>query len=112
GPDEKDLTVGEVPFNWSPETPLSRLRIGYLKEEFDQQQDAERKAIYQTALDALRNAGARLEPIELPKFSTAALRIILVAEAAAAFDDLTRDGGINQLSGQEPAYWPNTFRSS
>ncbi|MCM3870628.1 MAG: amidase [Pyrinomonadaceae bacterium] len=112
GPDDKDLTVGDVPFNWSPETPLSRLRIGYLKEEFDQQQDAERKAIYLAALDALRNAGAKLDPVELPKFSTAALRIILVAEAAAAFDDLTRSGGTNQLSGQEPGDWPNTFRSS
>jgi Asp-tRNA(Asn)/Glu-tRNA(Gln) amidotransferase A subunit family amidase len=112
GPDEKDLTVGDVPFNWSPETPLSRMRVGYLKAEFDQQQDVERKAIYQAALDALRNAGAKLEPIELPKFSTAALRIILVAEAATAFDDLTRSGGINQLSGQEPGDWPNSFRSA
>ncbi|MBA3570687.1 MAG: amidase, partial [Pyrinomonadaceae bacterium] len=42
----------------------------------------------------------------------AALRVILVAEAAAAFDDLTRSGEINQLSGQEPGDWPNTFRSS
>ncbi|MGI8899112.1 MAG: amidase [Pyrinomonadaceae bacterium] len=112
GPDEKDLTVEDVPFNWAPESPLSRMRIGYLKAEFDQQQDAERKAIYQAALDALRNAGAKLEPIGLPGFSTPALRIILVAEAAAAFDDLTRSGGINQLSGQEPGDWPNTFRSS
>jgi Asp-tRNA(Asn)/Glu-tRNA(Gln) amidotransferase A subunit family amidase len=112
GPDEKDLTVADIPFNWSPETPLNRMRIGYLKTEFDQQQDAERKAIYQAALDGLRNAGAKLEPIELPKFSTAALRIILVTEAATAFDDLTRSGGINQLSGQEAGDWPNTFRSS
>jgi Asp-tRNA(Asn)/Glu-tRNA(Gln) amidotransferase A subunit family amidase len=112
GPDEKDLTVGDVPFNWSPETPLSGVRIGYLKSEFDQVQDAERKGIYLTALDALRTAGAKLEPMELPKFSTAALRIILVAEAAAAFDDITRSGEINQLSGQEPGDWPNTFRSS
>jgi Asp-tRNA(Asn)/Glu-tRNA(Gln) amidotransferase A subunit family amidase len=112
GPDERDLTVGSVPFNWSPEEPLAKLKIGYLKTEFDQQQDPERKAIYQAALDALTSAGARLEPIELPKFSTAALRIILVAEAATAFDDLTRNGGINQLSGQEAGDWPNTFRSS
>jgi Asp-tRNA(Asn)/Glu-tRNA(Gln) amidotransferase A subunit family amidase len=48
----------------------------------------------------------------MPRFSTAALRIILTAEAAAAFDDLTRSGGVNQLSGQEPGDWPNTFRSS
>lgn len=112
GPDQKDLTVGAAPFNWSPDTPLNRLRIGYLKTEFDQQQDAERKTIYQVALDALRNAGAKLEPLELPKFSTAALRIILVSEAATAFDDITRSGEINQLSGQEPEDWPNSFRSS
>ncbi|MDQ2936969.1 MAG: amidase family protein, partial [Acidobacteriota bacterium] len=112
GPDGRDLTVGNVAFNWEPAKPLGRMRIGYLKTEFDQLQDLERKAIYQQALDNLKSAGANLQPIELPKFSVAALRIILVAEAATAFDDLTRSGGINQLSGQEPGDWPNTFRSS
>ncbi|HVQ37426.1 MAG TPA: amidase [Pyrinomonadaceae bacterium] len=112
GPDERDLTVGNVPFNWDPALPLAKMRIGYLKTEFDQQQDAERKALYQQSLDALKAAGANLQPIELPRFSTGALRIILVAEAATAFDDITRSGAINQLSGQEPGDWPNTFRSS
>jgi Asp-tRNA(Asn)/Glu-tRNA(Gln) amidotransferase A subunit family amidase len=112
GPDGRDLTVGDVPFRWEPTRSLANMRIGYLKTEFDQQQDAERKAIYQTALDALKAAGANLQPIELPKFSVAALRIILVAEAATAFDDITRDGRVNQLSGQDPGDWPNTFRSS
>ncbi|HEY3039522.1 MAG TPA: amidase [Pyrinomonadaceae bacterium] len=112
GPDGRDLTVGDVPFNWDAARPIATMRIGYLKTEFDQQQDAERKAIYQQALDALKSAGAKLHPIEMPKFSVAALRIILVAEAATAFDDITRDGRVNQLSGQEPGDWPNTFRSS
>jgi Asp-tRNA(Asn)/Glu-tRNA(Gln) amidotransferase A subunit family amidase len=112
GPDGRDLTVGDVPFNWEPARPVGSMRIGYLKEEFDQQQDPERKAIYQQALEALKSAGANLQPIELPKFSVGALRIILVAEAATAFDDITRDGRVNQLSGQEPGDWPNTFRSS
>jgi Asp-tRNA(Asn)/Glu-tRNA(Gln) amidotransferase A subunit family amidase len=112
GPDDRDLTVGAVPFAWEPTKPVASLRIGYVKAEFDQQQDAERKALYQQALDALKSAGANLQPIELPKFSVAALRIILVAEAATAFDDITRGGEINQLSGQDPNDWPNTFRSS
>ena len=112
GPDQRDLTVGDVPFAWEPDRPLAQMKIGYIKTEFDQQQDAERKAIYETALNALRTAGANLQPLELPKFSTTALRIILVSEAATAFDDLTRNGGINQLSGQQPGDWPNTFRSS
>jgi Asp-tRNA(Asn)/Glu-tRNA(Gln) amidotransferase A subunit family amidase len=112
GPDGRDLTVDDVPFNWEPARPIGKMRIGYLKTEFDQQQDPERKVIYQQALDALKAAGANLQPIEMPKFSVAALRIILVAEAATAFDDITRDGRVNQLSGQEPNDWPNTFRSS
>ena len=112
GPDNRDLTVGDVPFNWEPARSLSDMKIGYLKTEFDGQQDPERKKIYEEALAALKAAGANLQPLELPKFSSAALRIILVAEAATAFDDITRNNDINKLSGQEPNDWPNTFRSA
>jgi len=116
GPDERDLTVPAVPFNWTPEAPISKMRIGYLKAEFEQgsnqSNSEERKKLYQEALDALRSAGAKLEPMELPKFSTNSLRIILNAEAATAFDDITRDGRVNQLSGQSPGDWPNSFRTS
>jgi Asp-tRNA(Asn)/Glu-tRNA(Gln) amidotransferase A subunit family amidase len=111
GPDGHDITVENIPFNWMPDRPLSQMKIGYIKTEFDQGND-ERKKMYAEALDALRSAGAKLEPIEMPKFPTQSLRIILVAEAAAAFDDITRDGKINQLSGQMPSDWPNTFRTS
>jgi Asp-tRNA(Asn)/Glu-tRNA(Gln) amidotransferase A subunit family amidase len=72
----------------------------------------QRRAVYKEALEGLEKAGVKMTPIELPKFSTAALRFILTAEAATAFDDLTRSHGINQLSGQEPGDWPNTFRTS
>lgn len=131
GPDGKDITVGDAPFNWNPDTNISTMRIGYLKAEFEgtggpgggpgggatpnpQQQRAaeQRRAVYKTALEALEKAGAKLVPIELPKFSAAQLRYILSAEAAAAFDDITRDGRVNQLSGQGPGDWPNTFRTS
>jgi Asp-tRNA(Asn)/Glu-tRNA(Gln) amidotransferase A subunit family amidase len=111
GPDGRDITVGDAPFHWNPDAPLSKMRIGYLKAEFEQGND-QRKAMYQTALDALRSAGAKLEPMELPQFPTGSLLIILNAEAAAAFDDLTRSGGVNQLSGQGPGDWPNSFRTS
>ena len=128
GPDGKDITVGDAPFNWNPDTNISTLRIGYLKAEFEgpgpagggpanpnpQQQRAaeQRRAVYKAALEALEKAGAKLAPIELPKFTAAPLRYILTAEAAAAFDDITRDGRVNQLSGQAPGDWPNTFRTS
>jgi len=123
GPDGKDITVGDAPFNWNPDTNISTLRIGYLKTEFDgpttppaneqqRTQAEQRRAVYKTALKALEKAGAKLTPIELPKFSAGSLRFILSAEAATAFDDITRDGRVNQLSGQSPGDWPNTFRTS
>ncbi|MFN7624595.1 MAG: amidase, partial [Acidobacteriota bacterium] len=74
--------------------------------------DEARRQVYSAALAKLRSAGANLQPIELPKFEAQALRIILTAEAATAFDDLTRDGRVNQLSGQGANDWPNTFRTS
>src|ERR1041385_1425688 len=60
GPDGKDITVGDAPFNWNPDTNINTLRIGYLKTEFDgpttpptsgtqaEQQEA-RRAVYKTA---------------------------------------------------------------
>lgn len=120
GPDGRDITVGDAAFNWNPDRPLTQMRIGYVKAEFEQgpgqggNQSAgeERKKMYQEALDALRQAGAKLESMELPQFSTQSLRIILNAEAATAFDDITRDGRVNQLSGQNANDWPNSFRTS
>jgi Asp-tRNA(Asn)/Glu-tRNA(Gln) amidotransferase A subunit family amidase len=123
GPDGKDITVGDAPFNWNPDTNISTLRIGYLKTEFDgpttppqneqqRTQAEQRRALYKDALAVLEKAGAKLTPIELPKFSAGSLRFILSAEAAAAFDDITRDGRVNQLSGQSPGDWPNAFRTS
>ncbi|HEY6120870.1 MAG TPA: amidase [Pyrinomonadaceae bacterium] len=123
GPDGKDITVGDAPFNWNPEVSLATLRIGFLKDEFDgvgiqptndqqRQQMEQRRQIYKDALATLEQAGAKLTPIELPKFSTAALRFILTAEAAAAFDDITRNGEVNKLSGQDAGDWPNSFRTA
>ena len=123
GPDQRDLTVGNAPFNWSADVPLSSLRIGYLKTEFEatpppnatdqqRQQTEQRNAMYKEALAALEKAVVKLTPIELPKFPTQNIRYILTAEAATAFDDITRDGRVNQLSGQDPGDWPNSFRTS
>ena len=68
--------------------------------------------MYKQALDDLEKAGAKMTPIELPKFPSNNIGYILTAEAATAFDDITRDGRVNQLSGQSPGDWPNSFRSS
>ena len=122
GPDGRDDTVVDAPFAWDPGFDPTRLRVGYLAAEFERPPPGEvfrnaraaeaRQAVLRVALDDLRRAGMTLEPVRLPEFPAEALRLILEAEAAAAFDDLTRSGGLDQLTGQGPDAWPNVFRAS
>ncbi|MDE3197325.1 MAG: amidase, partial [Acidobacteriota bacterium] len=112
GPDNKDLSVIAAPLNWDARRSLKRMKVGYLSAEFERLRPNV-KPIYDAALAALRKAGAQLEPMQLPEFPLNTLGVILDAEAATAFDDLTRQpGGLDQLSGQTPSDWPNQFRSS
>ncbi len=111
GPDGHDGTVIDAPFDWQPQTAVSSLKIGYLKSEFDRM-TGDRGKIYVDALEASRKAGMKLEAVELPTFDAGALRAILSAEAAAAFDDITRDGQVTKLKGQLPFDWPNSFRTA
>jgi Asp-tRNA(Asn)/Glu-tRNA(Gln) amidotransferase A subunit family amidase len=122
GPDGKDETVVDAPFRWNPDAPLATLKVGYVKSEFEavpesfnaeqrREREEQNKALA-AALDAFRKAGVTLEPIELPEFPSPAIRFVLSAEAAAAFDDLTRTRGVDRLTAQGPGDWPNSFRTS
>ncbi len=109
GPDGHDLTVTDIPFAWNPKLPLTKLRAGVLQPEFDRL-NGEAKDVYTKALDSLAKSGLKLQQVTPPNFAAESLRVILNAEAAAAFDDLTRSGGVDQLKGQSPNDWPNSFR--
>ncbi|HET9742761.1 MAG TPA: amidase [Terriglobales bacterium] len=61
-------------------------------------------------LTKLHEMGVNLIPVELPKFPYGAMTPLLTAEAAAAFDDLTRSGRDKLLTEQSPNDWPNEFR--
>jgi Asp-tRNA(Asn)/Glu-tRNA(Gln) amidotransferase A subunit family amidase len=70
------------------------------------------KKYLEAALTKLRGMGVTLVPVELPKFPYDAMTAMLVAESAAAFDDLTRSGRDKLLTAQKDYDWPNTFRSA
>ena len=125
GSDGRDDTCTDAPFEWQPDRPLASLRIGYIQKEFEggpnnpnptdaqRQAASARNAMYAEALDVFRKAGAKLEPMAMPDFPSGAIGFVLSAEAAAAFDDLTRNREqLASLTGQSPGDWPNTFRSS
>jgi Asp-tRNA(Asn)/Glu-tRNA(Gln) amidotransferase A subunit family amidase len=110
GPDGKDQTLYDVPFNYDPNTKLNKLRIGYLKTDFDSVKGDH--ANNDAALAKLRELGATLISIELPRYPMNDISIILSAEAGAAFDDLTRSGKDDLLVRQVKDAWPNVFRLS
>lgn len=64
------------------------------------------------ALEKLQALGVKLEPVALPKFPYDAMVPLLDAEAAAAFDELTRSGRDKLLTEQGPDDWPTAFRSA
>jgi Asp-tRNA(Asn)/Glu-tRNA(Gln) amidotransferase A subunit family amidase len=111
GPDKLDKTLYNYPFNYTNKIDLKKLKIGYLKNDFSkdsafQKQDS-------LALVTLKQLGAELIPIELPKdIPVNDLAIILTSEAAAAFDDLTLSNKDDQLVSQAKNSWPNIFRAA
>ncbi len=113
GPDGKDSTVVDLPFNWDAARDIKDLKIGYIKSAFEQQRkDEESKANDQAALEALRHLGLELIPIELPDYPVDAIGFILSVEAAAAFDELTRSNRDDLLVRQIQNAWPNRFREA
>ena len=114
GPDGKDLHLIDAPFNWDAELDIKKLRLGYLEKAFEEEREDEKqwKTIDKATLETLRSMGLNLVPIQLPELPISALSFILDAEAAAAFDELTRSNRDDLLVRQIQNAWPNAFRKA
>jgi Asp-tRNA(Asn)/Glu-tRNA(Gln) amidotransferase A subunit family amidase len=110
GLDGKDQTLYDVPFNYKPGVDLKNLKIGYLKKDFDSDYAFHKND--SLALEKLRELGADLIPVELPDLPVNDMAFILNAEAAAAFDKLTRSNRDTLLVRQIKNAWPNVFRAA
>jgi Asp-tRNA(Asn)/Glu-tRNA(Gln) amidotransferase A subunit family amidase len=114
GPDGRDPTAVDMPFPYRHDQTLDGLRIGYLKNAFDE--DYPGRELDHEALRALRFQGVDLVSIEFPLeemgIDPADLAIILSAEAGAAFQDLTLSGRDDELVRQVRFAWPNVFRTA
>jgi Asp-tRNA(Asn)/Glu-tRNA(Gln) amidotransferase A subunit family amidase len=110
GSDGIDQTLFDAAFNYSPKIDFKKLKIGYLKNDF-----ARKYPFHENdslALKKLQELGAQLIPIELPDLPVNDISFVLSAEAAAAFDELTRSNRDDLLVRQVKNAWPNVFRSS
>jgi Asp-tRNA(Asn)/Glu-tRNA(Gln) amidotransferase A subunit family amidase len=64
------------------------------------------------ALDAVKKLGMTAVEVAIPDWPYDSLNLILFAEAAAAFEELTLSGKLDELKAQVPDAWPNCFRQS
>jgi Asp-tRNA(Asn)/Glu-tRNA(Gln) amidotransferase A subunit family amidase len=92
GPDNQDLTVMDVPFNWDANLDIRKLRVGYLKAAFSNtQQTPQVDANDAAALDKIRSLGVRLIEVALPERAnpdiSALLTAIIYGEGNAALKD-------------------------
>jgi Asp-tRNA(Asn)/Glu-tRNA(Gln) amidotransferase A subunit family amidase len=112
GSDGIDQSVTDYPFNYNSSINSKKLKVGYLKSLFDLNDNRVNDSI---TLNKIRTMGITLTPVVLPDSTTIpvkSLGIILVAEAAAAFDDLTRTNKDDELNLQDKNAWPNIFRAA
>jgi Asp-tRNA(Asn)/Glu-tRNA(Gln) amidotransferase A subunit family amidase len=121
GPDGKDNSVISADFHWNADLSPKKLRVGYVKSAFDtpltDPTDPKRtlhasKKFDDAALDAFKRLGINLIPVDLPDLPYDAMRLILNAEAAASFDELTRTDRDKLLVQQGKFDWPNSFRTA
>lgn len=111
GADPADPTTRDTPFNFTRKTDIKQLRVGYFQKAFGE--DYPTKANDEKALEVLRSLGVQLVPVDLTtQLPLNAMRLMLSAEASAAFDDLTRSNRDSLLTDQRRNAWPNSFRAA
>src|SRR5204863_6177467 len=91
---------------------LSKLKVAYAENYFKQ---LDKGAQEWKVLDVFRSLGANVQPVDFPDSSVYPVNLISVilnAESAAAFDELTRTNRDDLIERQDKGFWPNSFRAA
>jgi Asp-tRNA(Asn)/Glu-tRNA(Gln) amidotransferase A subunit family amidase len=107
GQDDGDADSVASDLEYDAGAPIKGLRVGYFPDWM-----REATAVDRAALEAAKKLGLEPVAVSIPDWPYDSLDLILFAEAAAAFEDLTLSGGLDQLKMQVPDAWPNIFRQS
>jgi len=106
GPDPRDEATVAAPYADLGVVEPVGWRVGYDPSTFEEHPDEQR------VLDELTELGCELVEVELPEAPLDAMLVILVTEAAEAFNELTLSGRDDELVRQEDQAWPNVFRQA
>jgi Asp-tRNA(Asn)/Glu-tRNA(Gln) amidotransferase A subunit family amidase len=99
-PEGKTIGAGKI---------VQGLRVGYFPEWM---KSAPATDVDRHALEVVKTLGMELVEVSLPDWPYDSLNIILFAESAAAFEEITLDHRVDELRMQVSDAWPNTFRQS
>jgi Asp-tRNA(Asn)/Glu-tRNA(Gln) amidotransferase A subunit family amidase len=109
GPDAGDVASVPSKVDFDASASVENLRVGYFPAWM---QEAPATRVDRDALDAVKKLGMVPVEVALPDWPYGSLSLILFAEAAAAFEELGLNGGVDQLRVQTPDAWPNIFREA
>lgn len=112
GTDGKDPGALDHAFNYTDKPDFKKLRVAYADNYF---KPLPKDAAEWKVLDTYRSLGADIKPIQFPDSSLYPFNIVdivLSAESAAAFDELTRTNRDDLIERQDRNFWPNIFRTA
>jgi Asp-tRNA(Asn)/Glu-tRNA(Gln) amidotransferase A subunit family amidase len=109
GPDAGDVASVPSRLDFDASAPVKGLKVGYVKAWMNEAPSTE---VDRATLDLVGKLGMVPTPIELPDWPYDSLNVVLFAEAAAAFEELTLSGKADQLKAQVPDAWPNLLREA
>jgi Asp-tRNA(Asn)/Glu-tRNA(Gln) amidotransferase A subunit family amidase len=109
GPDASDMSSVPSKLDFRADTSVKGLRVGYFPKWMKENPATD---VDRNALDAIKKIGMNPVEVSIPDWPYGSLQLILFAEGAAAFEELTLSGGLDQLKMQVPDAWPNSFRQA
>jgi Asp-tRNA(Asn)/Glu-tRNA(Gln) amidotransferase A subunit family amidase len=109
GPDAGDLSSVPSKLDFDANAPIKNLRVGYFPKWM---KEAPATDVDRAALETVKKLGMTPVEVSLPDWPYDSLQLILFAEGAAAFEELTLKGGLRELKAQVPDAWPNLFRQA
>jgi Asp-tRNA(Asn)/Glu-tRNA(Gln) amidotransferase A subunit family amidase len=109
GPDPGDLASVPSKLSFDASARVAGLRVGYFPAWMH---EAPATDVDRAALETVRALGMKLVEVKIPAWPYDSLNLILFAEAAAAFEELTLSHRVDELKAQVPDAWPNIFRQA
>ncbi len=109
GPDAGDLASVPSRLDFDANASVAGLRVGYFSKWMNENPAT---AVDRTAVHVVRKVGMVPVEVSIPDWPYDSLNLILFAEGAAAFEELTLSGGLRELKAQAPDAWPNIFRQA